>query len=220
MSHFEISRFLKLLFFALILLQLFPLDLEASTKVIDLQEREPAAINHQIVMQIQKNLLLDSQSRPSISPELIANYKQMKASEKPLDMSLLIPMDMSPSDDSVQVFSKVADKSANQFFNSSEMRATALGRTATSVENSMKQEVVFGGSQSTEHSFKFNLQAFQTLAQIQYKGFTNAALKYKANESKVALEIFEKILGGKDVVLSHVMSPSDRLSQLSLRWNF
>ncbi len=219
MTHFEISRFLKLLFFALILLQLFPLDLEASTGGVEM--RVPAAINHQAVMQIQPTHLAGTDSAgASISAELIANYKQMKASEKPIDTSLLIPTDMSPSDDSSQVFSKVADKSATHFFNSPEIRGTAFGRTATSVENSLKKEVVFSQSNSTQHSFKFNFQAFQTLAEVQYKGFTNAALKYKANESKVALEIFEKIMGGKDVVLSHVMSPRDRLSQLSLRWNF
>jgi hypothetical protein len=157
-----------------------------------------------------------------ISPELIANYNQVKSNDKPLDMRLIIPLDMQPSSDSSAVMAQVADRSMTSFLNSSAVRESTVGRAATTVEQKMKQEVVFGSndSKSIQHKLNFNLQAFQALAQIQYTGYTNAAIKYKIAESKVALEMFEKFYGNHDVVLSHTIGRDNRVSELSVRWTF
>jgi hypothetical protein len=219
MSHFEIPKKLISSSFYLLLGLVLPIVAQASIPPLELC-REPASINRAVVMISTPSKVFYGQNGKSLSPELIATFNQIKASEKPLDLAQLIPLDMIPSDNSSQVFSQVADRSMTNFLNSPEVRATSFGRTATSVENSMKKEIVLGSAQSVQHKFNFNVQAFQTVAQVQYTGVTNAAVKYKISESKLAVEIFEKIKGGKDIVLSHISSPVDRISQLSLRWNF
>lgn len=181
-----------------------------------------ASINSAALMISTPSKVFYGEDGKSLSPELIANFNQIKAHDKPLDVSQLIPMDMEPTDNSGRVFSQVADRSLSTFFNSQAVRESAVGQTATSVEKKMKKEVVIGSgdSHSTQHKFNFNLQAFQALAQIQYTGFTNAALKYKIAENKLALEVFEKISSHQDLVVSHTMSTSDQLSQVSMRWSF
>ena len=157
-----------------------------------------------------------------ISPELIANFNQVKASEKPWDPQEMIPIDMQPTNSASQVAAQVADRTATTLWNSPTIRESSIGHAATTVEETLKQEVVLGDSrpQSIQHKFNFNVQAFQTLAQIQYSGFTNAAIRYKITESKFAFELFEKITGNKDLVVSHTIGREDRLSAMSVRWTF
>lgn len=222
MSHFEIkrpARFFKICI-GFIFAVFFVQASIAKAVVIFPNSRAPAAINQAVLVQVNPEQVFSSENGKPISPDLIANYNQVKALEQPLDVTQLIPMDLSPTRDSSEVFSRVADKSATTYFNSPAVRATSLGQSATSVEKSLKQEIIFGRNPSVQHKLNFNFQAFQSLAQMQYSGITNAAVKYKANESKLALEIFEKLRGGKDLVLSHTISPADRVSQVSLRWKF
>jgi hypothetical protein len=184
--------------------------------------RTPASINRAALMMAAPSKIFYGNDGAEISPELIANYNQVKSNDKPLDMRLIIPLDMQPSSDSSAVMAQVADRSMTSFLNSSAVRESTVGRAATTVEQKMKQEVVFGSndSKSIQHKLNFNLQAFQALAQIQYTGYTNAAIKYKIAESKVALEMFEKFYGNHDVVLSHTIGRDNRVSELSVRWTF
>ena len=184
--------------------------------------RAPASINRAAIMISAPSKIFYGEDGQSISPELIANYNQIKSNDKPLDMRMIIPLDMQPSNDSASVMAQVADRSMTSFLNSQAVRESSLGQTATQVEQKMKQEVVFGGedSKSVQHKLNFNLQAFQALAQIQYTGITNAAIKYKIAESKVAVEMFERFSGNRDIIISHTMGRENRLSELSMRWNF
>jgi hypothetical protein len=179
--------------------------------------RAPASINHAAIMMATPSKIFYGDDGTEISPELIANFNQVKASDKPVDMAELIPMDMQPSTSSSDVFAKVADKSMTTFWNSPSVRESSIGRTATDVEQTMKQEVVINGDDPTaiQHKFNFNVQAFQTLAQIQYTGLTNAALKYKIAENLLSLEVSEKFL-----VVSHSIGRDYRLSEVNMRWTF
>lgn len=184
--------------------------------------RAPASINRAAIMISAPSKIFYGEDGQSISPELIANYNQIKSNDKPLDMRMIIPLDMQPSSDSASVMAQVADRSMTSFLNSQTVRESSLGQTATKVEQKMKQEVVFGGedAKSVQHKFNFNLQAFQALAQVQYTGITNAAIKYKIAESKVAIEMFERLSGNRDIIVSHTMGRENRLSELSMRWSF
>jgi hypothetical protein len=184
--------------------------------------RAPASINRAALMMAAPSKIFYGDDGTDISPELIANYNQVKSNDKPLDMQLIIPLDMQPSNDSSSVMAQVADRSMTSLLNSSAVRESTVGKAATTVEQKMKQEVVFGGgdSKSVQHKLNFNLQAFQALAQIQYSGFTNAAIKYKIAESKLAVEMFEKFSGNHDLVLSHTIARDNRVSELSVRWTF
>ncbi len=184
--------------------------------------RAPASINHAAIMVATPSKIFYGEDGTSISPELIANFNQVKANDKPLDVVLFIPLDMQPTNDAASVMAQVADRSMTSLLNSESVRQSTVGQAATTVEQKMKQEVVIGGSdpQSVQHKFNFNVQAFQALAQVQYTGYTNAAIKYKIAESKVAIEMFKRFYGNRDLVFSHTMGRENRISEVSVRWTF
>lgn len=187
------------------------------------RKRKPAAINRAALMVTSPSRIFYRDNGASISPELIADFNRMRAMEKPFDPAEMIPLDLSPTSDQSQVLSRVADRSMNSFLNSKIVRETYLVKTATEVEKKMNQEIVIGsgsGPESVQHKLNFNMQAFQATAKVEYSGLTNAAIKYKVDESKLALEIFEKVSSSKDLMVSHTISPSDRLSQVNFRWSF
>jgi hypothetical protein len=180
--------------------------------------RKPSAINRAVIVMSKPSAIFGSNI--DIAPELLSSYNAVRASEKPFNAAQVVPMDMKPSENSNEVFSKVADQSLSSFFNSPEMRASPIGQTATEVEKKMKQDVSLGGSGTVEHKLSFQVQAFQGVAQMDYTGFTHACLKYQASESSVGVEIYEKVAGARDLILGHVDKPTDHLSTLSMRWNF
>jgi hypothetical protein len=194
----------------------------SKAKVTTGKQRRPASINRAALMVASPSRIFYGENGKSLSPELIANFNHIKASQAKFNMADVIPMNMQPSNDSTLVFTQVADRSLSSFFNSKEVRESSFGRTATEVEQKMKQEVILGGgdSKSIQHKLNFNIQAFQTLAQIQYTGFTNAALRYNLTGKKLALEVFEKVAKNQDIILSQTMSSEDRLSEVSFRWTF
>lgn len=187
------------------------------------QLRKPAAINRAALMVASPSRIFYRENGASLSPELIADFNRVRALDKPFDPSQVIPLDMHPTNNQAQVFSQVADRSMSTFINSKTVRESYLGKTATVVEKKMKQELVIGNSddpKAVQHKLNFAMQAFQATAQVEYTGVTNAALKYKIDESKLALEIFERVNQGQDLVVSHTVTPGDKLSQVSFRWNF
>lgn len=153
-------------------------------------------------------------------PDVIQSYNQVKSDMKPVDFSQIVPLDLVPSDDSNRVFSKIADHSLSSLFNSDAMRATPLGQTATEVEQKMKQDLILADQGRVQHKLTINVQAFQTLAKIDYSGFTNASLQYQARDSSLNFEVSEKINRTRDLILGHLQKPSDRISSMSVRWSF
>ena len=184
-------------------------------------EREPASIDSAAAV-VKPSSIFHSDSGTTLSPELISAYQYVKSQEKAFDMAQVIPLSLQPTDNSSQVFSQIADKTAGVIFNSPAVRASSLGRTATDVEQKMKQEVVLsdGSPDSVKQKLNFNVQAFQTTARLDYTGYTHAAVKYQASASTLGFEVSEKVSGNKDLVVSHDIKPDDRLSQVSLRWTF
>lgn len=195
----------------------------AASSGVNQCSRAPAAINRAALSIVQPSkIFYGEDGGDALSPEMIANFNVIRHDEKPLDVASLIPMDMQPTDSSSEVFSQVADKSMTTILNSEAVRGSTIGQAATKVEQKLKTEVTIGGSEpkSIQHKLNFSAQAFQATAQVLYTGFTNAALRYKIAEHKLGVEVFEKVTGNKDVVMSHTMTPEDRLSEISVRWNF
>jgi hypothetical protein len=186
------------------------------------EDRAPSSIAPAVIALTQPSKVFYGQDGAEISPDLIANYNAVKASEKPLNMCDYVPTDMTATASSGQVFSRIADKTASTIFSSDAFRAMPIGSAATSVEKSMKTDVVLGGDAPDEiqHKFNFNLEAFQALAKVQYSGIANAAIMYYALQSKLSFEVSEKIFGSKDLVFNQDFSHVDTLSRVSFRWGF
>lgn len=160
-----------------------------------------------------------------ISADLIDNYKRVQAEREDMKVSDFIPTNMKPSRDSGYVMSVIADRSMNTILNQPQFRESSLGRTANKVEKSLNQEVTFGGDKAKneiQHKLNFQVQAFQSQAQIKYEGFTNAAVLYRAVNSAVTFEVFDKLptVRQQQVVLSHELRPDEKISRLSVRWDW
>jgi hypothetical protein len=185
------------------------------------KNRSPASINRGVqALATPSKLLYNGETL--ISADLIENYRRVQAERRGYDVDDFIPTNLQPSDDSSYVMAAIADKSLNTVFNRPEIRESALGRAATRVEKSLNKEVVVGGNSQNdiEHRFNFQLQAFQSQAQLRYDGITHAALSYQARSAVTSFEVFEKILRSKEVVVSHELRPDQRVSQVSLRWSW
>ena len=220
LSHFEMKnkQTFKIQILILIIFQMIFGTAQAS--------RIPASINRAAIAISAPSKIFYGENGEALSPELIADFNIIRSEEKPFDMAQVIPLNMQPSDSSSQVFSQVADKGFSSLFASERFRSSGLGRMTTEAQEKMQTEVVLGGSAdengkaSTQHKLNFNVQAFQGLAQMQYSGYTEAAVKYKIAQSEVDFEISEKMGGHKNLVFSHSVSPENRLSQVSVLWVF
>jgi hypothetical protein len=175
-----------------------------------------AAINRAVIAISTPSKIFFKDKGAAISPDLISDFHAIRSSQVKLDAAKLIPQDLKPSEDQNDVFSKVADRGLTSWFNSDEMRATSLGKAAKTVEQELQQEVILQTEDLVQHKFNFNVQAFQALAQIQYKGFFNSALRYNLAQSKFDLEVSRQMFGDKELLLS---ANSD-LSQVAVRWIF
>ncbi len=159
---------------------------------------------------------------PSVSDELLASYRAIRSLDQPWDTDTYMPKDLSKDMDSQQVVSKIADKSLQTLIDKSSFKESSIGRTATNLEKSMKQEVTIGQPDSTGkgHKIQFSVQAFESKAQVNYEGLTNASVIYQATQAKTIFAVSEKLSGNRDLVLSHTTDASQQVSQVSIRWNF
>lgn len=183
--------------------------------------RGPASINRAALTLSAPSKLLYSGQAP-LSPELVENYHQVRSSEKPFNAMDFIPLNLHPSSNSGYVFSAIADKSVQTILNQPHIRQSVVGQAADKMEKTLHQEVVLGGkgSEGPGHRLNFEVQAFQTQAQVRYEGLTKAAVSYQATRSTVAFEVFEKVARTKELVLSHELRPDERVSQMSVRWSW
>lgn len=145
-----------------------------------------------------------------------------RVESKGTDYSLILPSSLSPVSTSAQVAEQVLDHSVSSFFKQENVRNTAFGRAAVTVEEKMKAEVAIGGTEpdSTKHNIKFQMKASQTKASMEYRGLTNADLSYSVTARSTDLEIFEPLSADSKLVFSHSNRPDEKRDMLSLRLNW
>ncbi len=138
------------------------------------------------------------------------------------DVSRLIPTDIPASASGGQVASHIADKSMQAYFNSESFKSTDIGKTSHQVEKKMQQDVTIVGSSpnAIQHNIKFNMQATQGKAVIDYTGYTNAQLSFSASTSEVNLEVFRKITSNVKLAYNHISNPNDQRDVVSLKLGF
>lgn len=157
-----------------------------------------------------------------------ARQKNPATEQAHLDASNYIPSDMAidpelPSQQKGEiVVNRIADHSLTHYFNSPDFRKTSLGRTATDVEKKVKQEVVLKGASkdSIEHKFNFQVQAFQTLAKVEYIGFAQFSVSYNFRYETADMELAEKINARQSISLVHSRAPSESKSHVRMSWSF
>ncbi len=137
------------------------------------------------------------------------------------DVANYIPTDMTPTDDSQSVARQIADKSVTAFFNSPRFKQSSLGQTSERVQKKMEVNASVGGAEPGEikHDFKFQMQAFQNFAKVDYSGYLNACFKYYLTTPKMDLEVLENF-GKRQLVFNHHLENGDTLNQVMLRWGW
>lgn len=233
-------------FFIFTLIIVFGLDSQIQKSINDCKKIEP--LNKIIFNDVQQSLkhsqdrlpasmsqAVRSLASPSellyngeilISADLLENYQRAKKDniKNKLNLSEFVPLDIKPSEDSRYVMSKIADKSLSTLMRQPQFQDSPLGRATHNVEKSLKQEVEFTSNEKNAISHKLNFQvlAFQSLAKVEYTGFTNASILYQPKINQYAFEVSEKLptKRSEQVVLSHEVGNYDRLSRVSVRWSW
>ena len=133
-----------------------------------------------------------------------------------------VPTNMAPSSDQNQVMARIADRSFSSWFNSPEVKATTLGKTAQTVQENMKADVEVPATSpaGVKHKFSFRVEAFQALAKLEYTGWTKCVFDYDAKSSSSEVQLSEKLFDNKDLVVSHKSSSEQDLSFVALRWDW
>ncbi len=182
--------------------------------------RNPAAISRAILAMVKPSQILYGHNGDQISPELVVAFNQWKAAQKTFNVVEVVPLDLAPSDNAHYVFHRIADRGLTYLFHRPEFRQSPLGQTTTEVEQAVKQEVILGSHDEVEHKLNFSLLAFQAEARVEYSAMIRAAFRYSASQAAIGFEVTESVAMNQDVVVSHLIKPENRLSEVSYRWTF
>ncbi len=138
------------------------------------------------------------------------------------DVAQFIPTDMPASDNTGSVITRIMDRGLNYWYNSTGFKNSTLGRAAEETQEKLKTDVVVHGAnpKSTSHKFSFRVEAFQSLAKIEYTGWMRAAINYNAQKAQTNIAVREKIYKDKDLVLSHSMSSQEGVSSMGVGWSW
>lgn len=174
-------------------------------------------------------LVRDGIGQPQRSlSEYRKEYGPIYAPEKPAaqftskDLESVIPMNMEPTQSAGSVATKIGDRLVQKWLESDAVKSSAVGRTASTVENAMKTEVQINKNESTgvNHKFSFQVLALQALTKLEYSGWWNATLNYDARERQTGLEVREKVFHNKDFFINHKVSSVEDMSSMGLRWSW
>ena len=118
------------------------------------------------------------------------------------------------------VMTTIFGYSMGNYLQSPAVKQSRVGRTANTVQESMRTETSFGGARpgATKHSLAVNLNPFETKAEMKYKGFTNASLTYTATDAKLNFEMSQNLGKQTKIVFNHTDTRSESKELLSLRW--
>lgn len=137
------------------------------------------------------------------------------------DVEQIIPTDFTPDDGSSTVFSRIADRGFNYWYKNSEFKNSAVGRAAENAQEKLKTDVVVpSNKKGMNHKFSFRVEAFQTLAKMEYSGWTKAAVNYNAARAQTNFEVSEKVWKDKDLVLSHSVTSRENVSSAGVKWSW
>jgi hypothetical protein len=147
---------------------------------------------------------------------------ELAASFTSKDIEKIIPLDMHATDNADHVAQRIGDRALQMWFDRPEVRNSAMGRAATTVEEATKVQAEFGGDEPEDvhHRFSFQVMALQAVTRLQYSGWLNAAMNYDARVGATIVEVTEKIWTNKDFVLSHKAASGEDFSSVGVRWAF
>lgn len=170
--------------------------------------------------QLDLSLVSSSYNQYGIDISRIARVIPEEINSK--DIEKVIPLNMLATNQMGTITSQIVDQSLRSVFASDSFKQTNLGKTSQKIEKTMQQDVGFGGAEpdSIQHKFKFNMQATQTQATIDYSGYTNAQLSYKAGAQELNLEWYRTLSENTKLAFNHIDTPIDSKNLVSLKMSW
>ncbi len=178
------------------------------------------------------NLMAETAKTTEI-PKSFKGYKITKIPKNDLpsaftkeEINKYLPSQLVATDSSQTNLRKMSDRAMQVWIKSPTMQQFSVVQSAQVVEKAMKAEVGFGGGdpdsdeKQIQHKVNFQIQAFQALSKVDYKGYVNASLTYNLRDQTTGLEVREKILRDKDLYVNHSTSKIESLSSVGVKWNF
>lgn len=138
------------------------------------------------------------------------------------DVEKIIPTDIPQTNDMNMVAAKIADRSVQAWFNSAQVQASTLGKTATTVQKTMTANVSIKSDEpkAVEHKFSMQILALQAMAKLQYTGWLNAVFNYDAKAAESMVEFSDKIFN-KDLFVNHTSSSAKGdVSTVGIKWGW
>lgn len=138
------------------------------------------------------------------------------------DVEKIIPTDIPQTSDMTVVAAKIADRSVQTWFNSAQVQASALGKTATTVQKTMSADITVKSDepQAVQHKFSMQILALQAMAKLQYTGWLNAVFNYDAKAAESMVEFSDKIFN-KDLFVNHTSSSAKGdVSTVGIKWGW
>lgn len=158
---------------------------------------------------------------PSIPEKSIIDERTFTDS----DLKKIIPLNMSPTDDEGSVAQQVLDHSLQSWIDSPVVQKSNIGRSAKTVEKSLRADVELGDPKSDiKHVLSFQMLAFQSTAMIKYRGLLDGTLQYKIGAADYNMEMKRPLNEKTDIVFDHiyrvVQQKDEHMDKISLKWKW
>ncbi len=137
------------------------------------------------------------------------------------DVSKMIPYkSLVPGSTSTEVASKIADRTLGYLFSTSQLKETALARMAEKTKEKLRSDLVLLPEEKagTTHKFTVQLEAFQSLAKMEYSGWLDASINYNIRVASTIVSLSEKIFSDKVLSLKHESNKDQDFSMIGLAW--
>lgn len=158
-----------------------------------------------------------SQTRPVVLPQ-----ENLQTTVTSKDVAEIIPLDMAASQNAGFVATRIGDHALQSWLKSPAVQGSNIGRTASTVENSMRTEVSVKSAdpEGVSHKFSFQYMALQSVTRLQYSGWLNAMMNYDARAGETFVEFTDRVWKNKDLFVNHTVKPVEGVSALGVRWSW
>lgn len=133
-------------------------------------------------------------------------------------VSLFLPTDMTPTNDSSQVSSQVLDHGVKNLLQGKYLKNSPVIQTAQKVQDVLQPKVGYTDATGIEHSLNLEVEAFQGVASLKYEGYLTSNLVFHAGSDDYQWAISEELSKSSDLSLEHDSRTEISWLKLSFEW--
>jgi len=157
--------------------------------------------------------LIDTQNK-ELDLSLLARIQTI-IDQHQFNMANYIPLNNLPSnDDGNVIIRRVLKQTLKTVFESEAGVQSPLVHNAQNLNSSLVTSIDRHGQ-----SVQFRLKAFESEAEISYKGYVTAALTYNAGSAETRVEV-SRAVNEKTYAFTHVSNSTENIDRFGVQWNF